>query len=1459
MKAKEKPRDSVTKPLTVVGRVAKLLVGTCICTIFFLIGTGSQAMHEHSETTTSILVSQSSRDTRPDAVTKLVAGVPRTNDYFGTSVAVSGDTAIVGAPVAASGSPNNNGAAYIYVRNGSGWSLQQRLFASDSPADDRDGFGLSVAISGETAIVGSPRRGDQNDEAGYGAVYIFARNGATWTLQKKLSPIDTPLAECESEFGRSVAISGDTVLISTGGCIESGDNESVVHVFVRTGAAWAPQTMLLSPSVPNDDFFGTSVALQGDMAIVGDPGDSTGTRPETASVFYRCGTVWTRQQTLSASDGASAERSFGASVAISGNSVIIGAKDDRLGTANRIQGSAYVFTSDGTTWTEQQKLTQDDGSLSSRFGSSVAIFGNIAVIGKPVSVTANQGSAFTFGRSGNTWTLQDTYTAGDGAAGDEFGSSVAISANAVIVGARLDDAGTTQTNEGSAYAIDRTSAPPSAFSPPCENSITVNITTDQRDANLSDEICDVDLLTSGNQCSLRAAIQTANAKAGPDEIKFDIPGTGVHTISPTSGLPSITDTVSIIANTQPGYVDKPMVQLNGGNGTGLFFDMGSSGSTLNGLAVNRWTTGIRVDSNNVTITGVHIGIDADGITIPPVEDRQIDGIEIRGQNNSVLGSRDAMSRASNSDITGNQLRGIYINGAGATGNRVSGVDFGFANGKVPDESITVSQISIEQAQNNTIGGTTNADLNVIAAPDGDAIELDRGASNNFVKGNSIGFCGTAIFIGQASNNNQIGGARDAGERNYISNCETAVQVGYPFQVPDTPPFAPAIGTKIYGNVIGINDRDIFAGNDVGIFVGVARDTQIGSGSFGEHNFISGSFFDGVVITKYATETRVRGNFIGTDFTGTTIHPNRDGIQVAGNGSEISKNVISGNNSYGIAVTRYLQDDPIPSGNLIENNRIGIKGDGTILIPNDESGIQLDGTNNTVIRNVISGNTRYGIEVLRDSNIIRDNKIGTNNEGDSARANGEAGIALLSSSNVIDMNVISGNVNAGIVILRESQISSSPPMNNSVTGNLIGTNAAGTVAIPNTASGIIMADGANNNTIGGTASNARNIISGNAYDGILVQIGLAAGAVPPTQNKIQGNYIGTNIDGTAALPNGRNGILLSGATSTLIGGITTAIPSARNVISGNGSNGISLIDGATQTRISGNYIGTKSDGATALGNTERGIRVGVSTSNTMIGGPEQNAGNTIAYNGANGISLTSDAGNNNIIDPNRIFGNALAGIDIGENGLTPNDPTDADVGPNKQQNFPTFTLSIVGGDLIVNYRVDSAPQHSSYGASGIYVEFFKADVTGAGRDFLGSDHYLLSDYSNGQPGIRQKNLGNAASLGVAAGDSLTATATDADGNSSEFTPAFPVSSAPVTISGRVTTPTGLGLRNATVTLIAPSGERRLATTSSFGIYNFADVSSGLSYTITVTSKRYRFAPRIQTISQSASNLDFTGLE
>ncbi|MFT3742720.1 MAG: CSLREA domain-containing protein [Pyrinomonadaceae bacterium] len=791
----------------------------------------------------------------PDAVTKLVAGSPRTNDLFGSSVAVSGDTAIVGAPVATSGSPNNNGTAYVYVRNGAGWTLQQQLSATDSPSDDRDGFGFSVAISGDTVIVGAPRRGDQSSGDDYGAAYVFARNGSTWALQKKLSPTDTPLAECESEFGKSVAISGDTAVVATNGCVETSENESIVHVFVRGGSLWSPQAMLLSPAASGDDFFGTSVALQGDMAIIGDPGDATGTRPETASVFYRCGTVWTRQQTLSPSDGASTERSFGGSVAMSGNSVVIGAKEDRVG--NRIQGAAYVFTSDGTTWTQQQKLTVDDGGTSSRFGTSVAIFGNIAVVGKPQNaiVPANQGSAFAFSRSGTAWALQETFTASDGQAGDEFGSSVALSSNVVIVGARLDDAGATQTNEGSAYAIDKTTAQPATFSPPCETSIIVNRTSDEPDANTTDDICDVDIATSGQQCSLRAAIQTANAKSGPDEIKFNIPGSGVQTISPASTLPPVTEKVFINGTTQPGYAgDRPLIEISGtflGSGAiGLSFASGSNASQVKALTINRFgAVGIDLQSNDNVVEKVFIGTSSDGLRV--FEDSQSVGIKITGARNRI-GAGDRTELAPNSTIAGSTIAQIRITSATAIANVIVGSNIGrLVDGQRTDTSAGLDGIEVEDgASNNQIGGNSNGAINDISGVS--AVDIRRSNGTIIIR-NRIAFCVAGVFV-LSSDNTVIGGTRLGqlnSEGNEFDMNEVGVRVDS--EAPPEPRTAdlagfefapngsglPSRNTRILGNTFRVSDPALVPQGRPTTAVGVAdaEDTLIGVDQTGFENNI----------------------------------------------------------------------------------------------------------------------------------------------------------------------------------------------------------------------------------------------------------------------------------------------------------------------------------------------------------------------------------------------------------------------------------------------------------------------------------------------------------------------------------------------------------------------------------------------------------------------------------------------
>ena len=367
---------------------------------------------------------------------KLTASDGRGGDTFGFEVSISGDTAIVGAY-----EDYGQGSAYVFVRSGTTWTEQQKLTASDGAAGDS--FGLPVSISGDTAIVGAHRNDDNGSSSG--SAYVFVRSGTTWTEQQKLTPSDGAAGD---NFGHSASISGDTAIIGAMADDDNGSASGSAYVFVRSGTTWTEQQKLTASDGAAVDYFGITVSISGDIAIVGaHKSDTPGFDSGSAYVFVRSGTTWTEQQKLTPSDGAAGDI-FGNSVSISGDTAIIGAYgDDDNGSDS---GSAYVFVRSGTTWTEQQKLTASDGAASDWFGFSVSISGDTAIVGA-YEDDSGEGSAYVFVRSGTTWTEQQKLTASDGAASDSFGRSVSISGDTAIIGAFGDD--DDGSNSGSAYVF----------------------------------------------------------------------------------------------------------------------------------------------------------------------------------------------------------------------------------------------------------------------------------------------------------------------------------------------------------------------------------------------------------------------------------------------------------------------------------------------------------------------------------------------------------------------------------------------------------------------------------------------------------------------------------------------------------------------------------------------------------------------------------------------------------------------------------------------------------------------------------------------------------------------------------------------------------------------------------------------------------------------------------------------
>ncbi len=353
---------------------------------------------------------------------------------FGSGVAISGDIAVVGSFEDDTPAGNAAGSAYVFVRNGNVWTQQQKLTASDGAAADN--FGISVAISGDTLVIGAER-----DDTAAGSAYVFTRSGNVWTQQQKLTAPDRSGFDL---LGHSVSISGDTVVVGAFNANTPGvEDAGAAYVYTRSGIVWTLQQKLTASDGAMQDNFGFSVGINGDTAVVGAYQDdiAAATDAGSAYIFTRSGTVWTQQQKLTASDGAEGDF-FGESVAISGNTVVVGAFfDDTPGGESA--GSAYVFTRSGTVWSQQQHLTASDGASIDDFGYSVAISGNTIVVGAVGGNTttgANAGTAYVYTRNGTLWTEQQELAESDGgAAEDFFGSSVAISGNTVVVGSFFDD------------------------------------------------------------------------------------------------------------------------------------------------------------------------------------------------------------------------------------------------------------------------------------------------------------------------------------------------------------------------------------------------------------------------------------------------------------------------------------------------------------------------------------------------------------------------------------------------------------------------------------------------------------------------------------------------------------------------------------------------------------------------------------------------------------------------------------------------------------------------------------------------------------------------------------------------------------------------------------------------------------------------------------------------------------
>jgi hypothetical protein len=486
---------------------------------------------------------------------------------------------------------------------------------------------------------------------------------------------------------------------------------------------------------------------------------------------------------------------------------------------------------------------------------------------------------------------------------------------------------------------------------------------------------------------------------------------------------------------------------------------------------------------------------------------------------------------------------------------------------------------------------------------------------------------------------------------------------------------------------------------------------------------------------------VQADYLGIDLTGTRIVSNAIGVLVSGSDNRIGgttaeeRNLISGN-ANGVFITG--------NGNVVQGNTVGTDPTGTAQMGNG-FGVAVSGSDNLIggtdpgARNLISGNALTGVSIGGKSNRVQGNFLGTDITGTLPVSNG-FGVSVGGSNNLVGgtepgaSNLLSGNRGGGVGITGN---------NNRVEGNLIGTDVTGTLALGNFYGVLIDGGTANNNTIGGTAPGAGNLISGNRLDGVeLMQC---------HTNVVEGNLIGTDVTGTQALGNALTGVSIEASgLDNRVGGTELG---AGNVISGNGGSGVFIATFARGNLVQGNRIGTDVSGTEPLGNAIDGVHIdGLDPDigdNNTIGGEEPGAGNTIAFNDSDGVFV--DRGTHNAILGNAIFGNHRRGIELLD-------------GANLDQPAPVLTsASTDGSSTTVTGTLTSTPN------STFTLELFANSVndpSGSGERFLGS--VQVTTDANGNASFTV-TLDSAVDPGMF----LTATATDSARNTSSFSAAVEV--------------------------------------------------------------------------------------
>jgi len=772
----------------------------------------------------------------------------------------------------------------------------------------------------------------------------------------------------------------------------------------------------------------------------------------------------------------------------------------------------------------------------------------------------------------------------------------------------------------------------------------------------------------GTVGSFKWAVSQANSNAGADIIDFNIPTTeagytteaGVSywrigftetgvSISGANGDGTIISGESQTANQGDTNPAGPEIMI-GGSPPDDAIEIQSSNCVIKNLIINNASgtdeAGIliyNIGADYNKVYGCYIGTDATGQSAKG----NYVGVIIYAGNYNTIGS----TESSNRNIISGNRGGVVIHGIGnpafSTSNKILGNYIGTTSTGATALPNTQHGIVItNEAQNNYIGDGTEAGKNVISGNGVYGILITgSNTDSNKIYGNYVG----TKANGTESLPNGSGGVHltDGAQSNYVGKMDITL--------PNVISGNSGAGVEISGtgtdvnfvewNYIGLDKNgDAALANNYGVYVrNGAQSNRIGKDSPTARNLISGNSTYGVYITGTGTNSNeVTGNYIGTDIGGTLSRPNGHGVRIdssskynrIGGGAAGQGNLISGNGGEGVDI-----NGTGTNSNEVLGNFIGTTSSGATALPNNLNGVIVDnsaqynliGGNAAGEGNVISGNMSNGIEIKSNStyNRVLGNLIGTASNGAAALLNRYSGINILASDNWVGdgtsggRNIISGNGMKGITIDSAN--------NNRILGNFIGTDLSGTSSLGNSGEGVAILGSTGQsqyNLIGDGTAGGRNIISGNKSDGVGILTSEASG------NYVYGNFIGTDVTGTASVENEFNGVGIHyGAHDNYIGSATLE----GNVISGNRFSGVEIRT-SHSNHVLGNLIGTTSDESAPLGNGGSGVIIWYGGQNNSIGdGTLAGRNRFSAQVGGDGINISGTG-----TDSNEVYGNYIGG-------------------------------------------------------------------------------------------------------------------------------------------------------------------------------------------------------------------------